>query len=99
MTVRRGWWTGGWEGQGIEGKEGVGDGGWEGQGREGKEGTGRRKGQGLEGKEVDDHETFLCSYIILVSLLCDLVVVSPAWSLVDICIDLLHRLASSMWPR
>ena len=48
---------------------------------------------------MDDHETFLCSYIILVSLLCDLVVVSPAWSLVDICIDLLRRLASSMWPR
>ena len=57
------------------------------------------EGQGLEGKEVDDHETFCCSYIILASLLCDLVIVSPAWSLVDICIDLLHRLASSMWPR
>ena len=41
MTVRRGWWTGGWEGQGLEGKEGVGDGGWEGQGLEGKEGDGK----------------------------------------------------------
>ena len=73
MRVRRGWWER--EGQGLEGKEGVGDGdgkdkaltlrrgwwtvGWEGQGLEGMDGTEGLEGQGLEGKEVDGHETFL----------------------------------------